>query len=229
MNRKKINRILLYLLGLVLLAVGLTFNTKTDLGVSPLISLPYSVSQIWDLSFPAMVFLLYILFVALQFLLRRKNGQLWDLLLQIPLSIFFSLLLDIMDKGYNILAQRLGLPEETLIFRFSLLAAAVIITGIGTAMTVAMDLIPNPADGLAKAIGEATRRNLGTGKNILDLSCVAVTCAIGIIRTGGWPVGIGIGTVVAMICVGRCIAVFNRFFHDKMMSAIEDEPIKEQL
>ena len=166
MNRKKINRILLYLLGLVLLAVGLTFNTKTDLGVSPLISLPYSVSQIWDLSFPAMVFLLYILFVALQFLLRRKNGQLWDLLLQIPLSIFFSLLLDIMDKGYNILAQRLGLPEETLIFRFSLLAAAVIITGIGTAMTVAMDLIPNPADGLAKAIGESTSRHLGTGKNI---------------------------------------------------------------
>ena len=55
MNRKKINRILLYLLGLVLLAVGLTFNTKTDLGVSPLISLPTpsrrygtSASPLWS-------------------------------------------------------------------------------------------------------------------------------------------------------------------------------------
>lgn len=222
MNRKKINRILLYLLGLVLLAVGLTFNTKTDLGVSPLISLPYSVSQIWDLSFPAMVFLLYILFVALQFLLRRKNGQLWDLLLQIPLSIFFSLLLDIIDKGYDILAQRLGLPEETLIFRFSLLAAAVIITGIGTAMTVAMDLIPNPADGLARATGDAANKGLGMGKNIIDLSCVAITCVIGFTKTGDWPVGIGIGTVVAMVFVGRCIAVFNHFFHDRMMAAIKE-------
>ena len=49
---------------------------------------------------------------------------------------------------------------------------------------------------------------------------MAITCAIGFIFRGRL-VGIGIGTVISMIAVGRCIAVFNHFFLEKMRRAVE--------
>ncbi len=46
--QKKIMRGLIYLMGMVILAFGITLNTKTGLGVSPIISIAYCVSEILD-------------------------------------------------------------------------------------------------------------------------------------------------------------------------------------
>ena len=40
-----------YLMGLLILAMGLTLNTKAGLGVSPIISLSYAASVIWNRNF----------------------------------------------------------------------------------------------------------------------------------------------------------------------------------
>lgn len=34
----------IYLIGIVILALGITMNTKTNLGVSPIISIPYNIN-----------------------------------------------------------------------------------------------------------------------------------------------------------------------------------------
>lgn len=218
MDKQQLNRYFFYVLGVILLSAGITLNTKTALGVSPLISLPYSVSQILDLSFPAMTFILYSFFVVLQFILKRKNRQMKDLL-QIPLSIVFSLFLDIFGDGYDTFISLSGLQDDSLFIRVIMLIIAVAMTGIGASMMISMDLIPNPADGLAKTVGDVLEKGLGFGKNFIDFSSVAVTAVIGIIASGHL-VGVGIGTIIGMIGVGRCIAAFNYFFHNKMMLAI---------
>ena len=217
MNRQNLNRYLFYSAGVILLSAGITLNTKTDHGVSPLISLPYSVSQIWYLSFPAMTFILYSIFVALQFILKGRNRQLKDLL-QIPLSLAFSLLLDVFSDGYDTMASVLGLQAGSFLFRGILLVVAVAMTGVGASMMISMDLIPNPADGLAKTVGEVFGKNLGFGKNFIDFSSVALTCIIGLLFSGRL-VGVGICTILGMIGVGRCIAAFNYLFHNKMLTA----------
>ena len=48
-----------YLMGLLILAMGLTLNTKAGLGVSPIISLSYAASVIWNRNFGDMTFVLY--------------------------------------------------------------------------------------------------------------------------------------------------------------------------
>ena len=51
---KESNRLfrwLFYLLGLLILAVGLTLNTKTGQGVTPIVSVPYCISQLSGLTF----------------------------------------------------------------------------------------------------------------------------------------------------------------------------------
>ena len=52
---------------------------------------------------------------------------------------------------------------------------------------------------------------MGLGKNIIDFSSVGISCIIGLIFAHKLA-GIGIGTIIAMVGVGRVIAVFNHFF-----------------
>ena len=109
-------RILFYAVGLLVLALGLTLNTKTGLGVSPIISVAYSISQIFDHNFGNMTLGLYSVFVVIEMILHlirdrryskeadgvlahagKKDLKLILLMdfLQIPLSIVFTRFLNV--------------------------------------------------------------------------------------------------------------------------------------
>lgn len=51
MNKKMVNRIIIYVAGLLVLALGIILNTKAGLGVSPIILVSYSISQINGFNF----------------------------------------------------------------------------------------------------------------------------------------------------------------------------------
>lgn len=51
MNKNMVNRIIIYVAGLLVLALGIILNTKAGLGVSPIISVSYSISQINGFNF----------------------------------------------------------------------------------------------------------------------------------------------------------------------------------
>ena len=205
-------RWLIYALGMAVLALGITLNTKTGLGVSPIISVAYSVSQIFSLNFGDMTFLLYVLFVVVQLFLRSKKERLATLL-QIVVSLIFSRLLNLCDALIPYDGASSGLPAN-----LAVLALAIFLTGLGVAMTVNMRLVPNPGDGIVQAIAEKIGRDQGFTKNIFDVSCVCATAAVGLI-CGGKVVGIGIGTIAAMIGVGRSVALVNHVSKDKMLAA----------
>ena len=56
---------------------------------------------------------------------------------------------------------------------------------------------------------------MGFGKNLFDFSAIVISLAIGLIGADR-PVGIGIGTVIAMVCTGRVITAFNHFAKKKI-------------
>lgn len=199
-------RICIYGFGLVFLAIGLTLNIKADLGAAPVLTVPLSISIIWNLEFSSSVFMVYILFVLGQIGLRRKWD--WKTVLQIPFSAVFSFLLRQFESA--IFIRPTCLWEQLLTLGVSIIAVAV---GIG--MMVDMRLISNPADGFAKVLGEKVKRGTGAGKNILDLGCVAVSCIISLMADKTIH-GIGAGTLISMIMVGRVLALFNRCFKKKL-------------
>ena len=51
MNKKMVKRIIIYVAGLLVLALGIILNTKAGLGVSPIMSVSYSISQINGFNF----------------------------------------------------------------------------------------------------------------------------------------------------------------------------------
>ena len=200
-RRKLINRLLSYGLGIVILALGITLNTKTGLGVSALVSIAYTVANAWNLNFA-------LIEVGLKWgFLPQLRKVLWKDLLQIPFSLAFSLLLNVFG-GIIPVAEHVGA-------QIVMLVLAIVCTGIGAAMIVDMHLIPNPADGLAQTLGMVTKKGMGLGKNLLDCSCVGISAVIGLVARGRL-IGIGIGTIAAMIGVGRVVALFNRCFETKL-------------
>ena len=80
MKRTLVYRMVFYLAGLLVLALGLTLNTKAGLGVSPIISVSFSVSTIWDFNFGNTTLVLYAVFVVAEMVLhllqyRRFRAQ----------------------------------------------------------------------------------------------------------------------------------------------------------
>ncbi len=196
-------RILFYILSLLLLALGIILNTKAGLGVSPIVSVAYSTSNIMEWDFANTTLGLYIIFVIIEFILRGRKSKWYDIL-QIPLSMVFTRFIHLFDKYINF-------EFAAMWQRITVLIIAIILTGIGAAGSVNVKLVPNPGDGIVAAIAEKIHKSMGFTKNIFDLLCISTSFIIGLV-TDHFLIGIGIGTILAVIGVGRVVALFNYFF-----------------
>ena len=66
-----------------------------------------------------------------------------------------------------------------------------------------------------QAIADTVHKSVGFTKNCFDLFNICITITVGLVYQGHL-IGIGLGTVVAVIGVGRVIAIFNHGFKKKM-------------
>lgn len=206
------NRWLIYGIGVLMLAVGITMNTKTGMGVSPIVSVAYSAARIFGWSLGSMTFAVYCLFVAGEFLLRGKHYR-WKDLLQLPFSLVFGELLDLVDRLVTYDSTHHSLAEN-----LCFLVAAVVACGIGVVMTVNMQLVPNPGDGIVQALAERFGKEQGVMKNMFDTCCVALTVVLSL-TLSGQVIGIGLGTIAAMVGVGRVISAVNHLTKENMCRA----------
>lgn len=219
-----------YLLGLLVLASGLTLNTKAGLGVSAIISVSSSISEVFGFSFGNTTLGLYSVFIVIEIILHtirdrnyekntaealknagRRNRKLVLLMdiLQLPLSIVFTRFLNI----FSALIPDFALGGMAV--RVLVLLTAIAFTGIGAAMSLNMRIIPNPGDGIVQAIADCVNKEVGFTKNCVDVVNILISTSIGLIFAGHLA-GVGIGTVLAVVGVGRVIAVFNHLFYDRM-------------
>jgi len=103
-----------------------------------------------------------------------------------------------------------GTIWATMPSRILFLILAIILTGIGAALSLNARIIPNPGDGIVQALADLSGKSIGFTKNCVDIICVLSTCLLGLFFRHTL-IGIGIGTLLAMIGVGRVIAIFNHF------------------
>jgi uncharacterized membrane protein YczE len=215
-NREEIDmkRFVLYIIGMVILAFGISLNARTSLGVSPIVSPAYCASSITGYNFANMTFLLYTFFALTEVIIhlaqKQKKKAMIDCV-QVIVSLIFTRFLNM----FEFIIPNLGSEEMQGTFAGSLagriifLIVAIICTGVGAALSLNMRIVPNPGDGIVQTIADVTHKDNGFIKNCVDITCVIVTCAVGLIFSGK-IIGIGIGTLMAMFGVGRVIAVFNK-------------------
>lgn len=219
MKRTVIYRGLIYIIGMLLLALGITLNTRTDLGVSPLISVAFCVSKLTNVNIGNMTFLWYIVFVAVEIAchirMKRYKSIIIDIL-QIPLSIVFT-------RFMNLFTTLIPDMTGNIVGRLAALAVAIVLTGMGIVLTLNVRLIPNPGDGIVQALADLFHAKISTVKNALDVICAVVTIVLGFVFAGE-IIGIGIGTVLAVVFVGRVVAVGNHYLKEKIIgySGVEE-------
>lgn len=225
MKKKVYYRACFYIVGLLILAMGLTLNTKAGLGVSPIISVSYSVSEIFQLNFGNTTLFLYCIFVAAELILHSVQGQgipqesqklrlLLDLL-QIPLSLIFTRFLNLFGSFVPDFSAGAASWTDRFPLRLSVLILAIVCTGVGAAMSLSMRIVPNPGDGIVQTIADCIHKSVGFTKNSFDLLNITVTITLGLLLAGHL-VGVGVGTVLAVIGVGRVIAWFQHVVGRKM-------------
>lgn len=212
---KLASRFGLYLLGMVLLALGLTLNTKTGLGASAIVSIPFTLSEGTGLDFGDLTLLEYCVLVAAQFVVKGKNRT-WVDLLQLVVSLVFTRFLNLFKAA--IPYESGFLPAD-----IALLVVAIILTGVGAAMTVDMQLVPNPGDGIVHSLAQRFGKELGLCKNLFDVGCVAISLVLGL-AFGDPLLGIGLGTILSMVGVGRSIAVFNGLCKPRLLAMAGLQP-----
>ena len=208
-------RVAVYCLGMVLLALGITLNTKTALGVSPLVAIAYCVSLLRGISFGNTALVAYLVYFILEAILKRKTLRAFDFL-QIPFCYLFTRCMNLFSA---MLPTVEGMP-----LRLALLVVAILCTGFGAAIMVAMRLIPNPADGFVQALGDTLGKSMGFAKNLFDAVSVVITTVIGFLAAGKL-VGIGLGTVCAMLGTGRAVSLCNHLFGERMERVRAAAPI----
>ena len=166
-----------------------------------------------------MTLILYSIFVLIEMILhtiRRKKGEyvkrLFLDILQIPLSIVFTRFMNLFASFVPEYAKDCaGTFWGSVPARLMLLILAIILTGVGAAMSLNMRIIPNPGDGIVQAIADFTGKSVGFTKNCFDVCNVTITCIVGLIIKGE-IIGIGAGTLLSVLGVGRVIAVYNHFW-----------------
>ncbi|RKD28741.1 hypothetical protein BET01_09920 [Lacrimispora algidixylanolytica] len=195
-------RIAIYVIGVLLLALGVVLNTKCFLGVSTTNSVPFVISKISTMSLGTACTVVYLADVLFQCIIYRKIKI--KVILQFPFSFVFGWIVDFYNK-FIIITN----PNMTM--KITLLVLAILCIAVGISMVVNMDFVPNPPDGGVQALSSITNLPFGRAKWLYDGIMLAITVVISMMTTGK-IIGIGIGTVVAFFTIGNIIHFINKRF-----------------
>ena len=88
-NENYTTRLIVYLLGLFIMTLGISMSVKSDLGVSPVSSIPYTITCITGLEMGKATIVFHIALVALQIVILRGAFQIKNLL-QVVVGVVFG-------------------------------------------------------------------------------------------------------------------------------------------
>ena len=217
-------RIIYYLAGLFIIALGIGLSNKSNLGISPVSSIPKVLSTKFpDFSLGNMVLIVYCVLVLAQIIVLRKKFKPVNIL-GVPVALIFGMMVDLVGiKEYRLTIGGLidlgierkfkgllmALPTPTnYIFKLIYLLVSIVVIGIGVYIYLKPNLVPMPAEGLAGAISTVSNKPFGNCKTFVDVGLILTALILQLILLGGLKsftgdnVVVREGTVLSAICVG---------------------------
>ena len=198
-------RIIVYLIGLFILATGSSLTIHSDLGVSAVMSLPFVVSLILDVYIGRVVTGIFIVTVFVQILLLRKDFK-WINLTQIIFVTIFGYFVDfaVFALGF--------IPQQPYIGRLAMLVSGAILISVGITFFMEAKLVPLPFEGMVAAFAQVVpTAKFHIWKIILDSAFVAIALILSFMFLRGLY-GIREGTIFTAITVGKLMPVARRVF-----------------
>ncbi len=213
-------RLPMYFIGLFVMTIGIALSVKSNLGVSPVSSIPYTITCVWGLEMGKATILFHVVLVLIQILLLRKNFKPAQLL-QIPVGIVFGYF----TTFCNYMVSFLPTPSN-LGIRIVMLLASTAFIAFGIFLYLPPNLIPLAGEGCMQAVSTVTHIEFSKVKIGFDCSMVlvsAITCLTVLHSLGS----VGAGTIIAAFLVGTLVGIITRAFgrqRDQLLGKTEEAP-----
>ena len=194
-------RVALMLAGIAVMALGIDLVVKGNLGNSPISACPYVMSHVLpDISFGTLMLVWQCLLVATQIAILRRDFRPIDLL-QLPVSVFFGLCIDV----FVVLLAPLSVPSYLSAWLY--LVVGILVLAAGIVMTVVSGTVMNCGEAVVQAVVAKTGIRFGTVKVSFDLTCAIVATVLGLAFLG-YVEGVREGTVVCAVFTGMVVNLY---------------------
>ena len=198
-------RLIFYFAGLAIMAFGVALSVKSDLGVSPISSIPYTMTCVAGIELGRATIIFSAFMVLVQAVLLRTKFKLFNLL-QLPVGILFGLWMTFCSNMVMALP-----PLENATLRFILMLVSTVVIALGVFMYVPAGFIPLAPEGAMLVVAQMTKSKFANVKLISDISMVAISTVVCLIILGELG-SVGIGTIAAAVLVGNEIKVLGKYF-----------------
>ena len=221
-------RIPMYFVGLFIMTIGIALSVKSNLGVSPVSSIPYTMTCVWGIEMGKATIIFHAALVLIQILILRKRFRPINLL-QVVVGIVFGYF----TTFCNYLATYLP-STDNMVMRIVLMLVSTVFIAVGIFFYLPADLIPLAGEGVMQAVSDVTKNEFSKVKIGFDCSMVVIsviTCLICIHSLGS----VGVGTVIAAFLVGFNLGRVNKAFgakRDKLLGKhtyTEEEVLRERI
>lgn len=194
--------------GLFLMTLGVSMSVKSNLGVSPVSSIPYTITCITGLEMGKATIVFHVFLVALQILILRKAFRKKNLL-QVVVGVIFGYFTTFSNYLFSFLPT-----PEVLIVRFLMMFGSAVLIAVGIFFYLPADIIPLAGEGAMQAISDTTKVVFNKVKIGFDVSMVVVSLAacLLVLRELG---SVGVGTIITSVLVGAVLGVVNQWFGEK--------------
>ena len=195
-------RIMVFVIGLFIMAIGVALSVKADLGVTPISCIPYVYSLKFNFTLGELTIILNVLFIIAQMAILRKKYSFLQLV-QLPAITIFGFCIDFALYLISDINPASYLSQVA----WCLLSCVTLAFGIF--LIVKANITYLPGDGLAVVIADTFHKEFGKLKVTLDSSMVILGLASSFIFLGKLA-GIREGTVIAALLVGYLVKICNR-------------------
>lgn len=205
MNLKLMLRYLIFISGMFLMGMAISLTAKSNLGTTPIFSVPYLFSMATNFNLGLVVTFFTASFVLIQFILLKGkfHKEEYMQLLICPIFGFF------VDAGMFIF--RAVNPTEYL-DKLIILIIACFLLAFSIYLQVMANVVMNPADGVVKVISDKTGMKFGNVKILFDSTLLLTAVTISLISFGE-IISVREGTFVVAFATGSIVKLYMRLFN----------------
>lgn len=200
------------------MTLGISLSVKSNLGVSPVSSIPYTITCITGLEMGKATILFHIVLVVMQILILRKAFQMKNLL-QVVVGVIFGYLY---HHFQIILFSFLPTPEHMTVRLLMMLGSTVLIA-VGIFFYLPADIVPLAGEGAMKAVSDTTHIAFNKVKVGFDISMVVISLISCLVALGTLG-SVGVGTIIAAVLVGSVLGVITKWFGEKRDKILQGTP-----
>ena len=199
-----VKRVFNYIFGLFLISLGVGFSIKSNLGSTPVSTIPYTINVIWGIDIGIATIIFHIILVIIELILLRSDFKPKHFL-----QVFVGVLFGWFTSLSVYLTSLIPLPLN-LLTGILLIIISTFLVALGLFFYVPANIIPLSVEGVTQAIAIVSNRPFPKIKVYADVTYVVISAVLCYIFLGTLWASVGICTIISAIFVGTTLKYIQK-------------------